>query len=290
MKILVTGSNGFIGKNIVNYLVENTEHIIICTYHNNNNNNNNNNKNKNKNKKIKYAYFDLNNIPSINFKSCGYPDMLIHCAWEGYRDIYSLNHITVNFFNSYLWIEKLISEGLKNVVCIGSAFECGLINGELNENINTKPNTSYSVAKDSLRKSLELLTKDSNVTFKWLRVFNVFGKDQHPKTLFGLLDTAILEKKTTFKMSGGEQLRDYIDIEDLAIMITRVSLQNKINGVINCCSGTPVSIRKLVEQYLVQRNVEMELDLGFYPYPEYEPMAYWGSVEKLNTVITSVYD
>lgn len=216
--------------------------------------------------------------------------MLIHCAWVDYRDIYSLSHIKVNCFNSYLWIEKLISEGLKNVTCIGSAFEYGLINGELNENINTKPNTPYSVAKDSLRKSLELLTKDRGVTFKWLRVFNVFGKGQHPKTLFGLLDTAILEKQAIFKMSGGEQLRDYIDIKDLAAMITRVSLQNKINGVINCCSGKSVSVRRLVEKYLAQRNVEMELDLGFYPYSEYEPMAYWGSVEKLNTIITSVCD
>jgi len=182
-------------------------------------------------------------------------------------------------------LKKLVSEGLSNIVCIGSAFEYGLINGELREGLDTNPTTSYSLAKDSLRKSLELLAVENEVTFKWLRVFNVFGIGQHPKTLFGLLDSAIADKQHSFKMSAGEQIRDYIDVDELAGIIVRVALQDKTNGVINCCSGTPVSIRRLVEKYLNDRGVIMNLELGFYPYPSYEPMSYWGGVEKLDKII-----
>jgi dTDP-6-deoxy-L-talose 4-dehydrogenase (NAD+) len=279
MKILVTGSSGFIGKRVVERLTKDTQNSVIRTHRNEEW------KQNLKNGSAQHVYFNLRDISSADFTSCGSPDMVIHCGWDDYRNVHSLDHIGVNFFNSYHWLKRLVEEGLSNIVCIGSAFEYGLTNGELGEELDTKPTTSYSLAKDSLRKSLELLSMENNVTFKWLRVFNVFGIDQHPKTLFGLLDSAILEKQRTFKMSGGEQLRDYIDIDVLAEMITTVALQDEINGVINCCSGNPVSIRKLVEQYLNDRGVSMELELGFYPYASYEPMSYWGGVEKVEKIM-----
>ena len=57
-----------------------------------------------------------------------------------------------------------------------------------------------------------------------------------------------------FNMSGGEQLRDYLPVEKVAEYIVKISLQDKINGVINCCSGKPISIRKLVENYIIETN------------------------------------
>ena len=86
-------------------------------------------------------------------------------------------------------------------------------------------------------------------------------------------------------MSGGEQLRDYLPVEKVAEYIVKISLQDKIGGVINCCSGEPIPIRKLVENYLIEKNKNIKLNLGYYPYPEYEPMAFWGDTNKLNKVI-----
>ncbi|GAI93187.1 unnamed protein product [marine sediment metagenome] len=86
-------------------------------------------------------------------------------------------------------------------------------------------------------------------------------------------------------MSGGEQLRDYLPVEKVAEHIVKISMQDKIGGIINCCSGKPISIGKLVENYLAEKNKNIELNLDYYPYPDYEPMAFWGDSTKLNKVI-----
>jgi len=55
-------------------------------------------------------------------------------------------------------------------------------------------------------------------------------------------------------------------------------------GIINICSGEPVSIRKLVERWLHENNWKIELNLGHYPYPDYEPMAFWGDSSRIDSI------
>ena len=86
-------------------------------------------------------------------------------------------------------------------------------------------------------------------------------------------------------MSAGEQLRDYLPIEKVAEIIVKTSIQNETIGIINCCSGKPISIRKMVEDYLAKNSFSINLNLGYYPYNDYEPLAFWGSTEKLNSLI-----
>ena len=89
-------------------------------------------------------------------------------------------------------------------------------------------------------------------------------------------------------MSGGEQLRDYLPVEKVAEDIVKIAMQNKVNGIINCCSGIPMSIRKLVENYLAERQKKIYQDLGYYLYSDYEPMAFWGDVDKLNMAFSEL--
>mgnify|MGYP001216332866 CR=1 FL=1 len=88
-----------------------------------------------------------------------------------------------------------------------------------------------------------------------------------------------------FNMSKGEQLRDYLPVEKVAEVIVNLALTKCENGIVNCCSGDPVSIQSLVEKYLQQAGVEMTLNLGHYPYPDYEPFAFWGSTKKMNEIL-----
>ena len=48
-------------------------------------------------------------------------------------------------------------------------------------------------------------------------------------------------------MSGGEQIRDYLPVEKVAEYIVSIALQTNIEGVINCCSGIPVTVKEFVE-------------------------------------------
>ena len=64
----------------------------------------------------------------------------------------------------------------------------------------------------------------------------------------------------------------------------RIAIQKKVYGIINCCSGKPVKLRTMIEDFLTTNQYHIKLNLGFYPYPDYEPMETWGSIEKLKLV------
>jgi dTDP-6-deoxy-L-talose 4-dehydrogenase (NAD+) len=113
----------------------------------------------------------------------------------------------------------------------------------------------------------------------------MYGKGQNPNSLLSQLESALEKGETTFNMSGGEQLRDYLPIEKVAEYIVKIAFKKKLNGVINCCSGVPLKVKTLVENYLRKNDKKINLNLGYYPYPDYEPMAFWGDDTKLKNII-----
>jgi hypothetical protein len=86
-------------------------------------------------------------------------------------------------------------------------------------------------------------------------------------------------------MSGGLQERDYLPVGKVADYIVEIALQQEVAGIINCCSGQPVTVKELVKDYLLQRQARISLNLGYYPYPDYEPMRFWGKNDKLKTIL-----
>jgi dTDP-6-deoxy-L-talose 4-dehydrogenase (NAD+) len=151
--------------------------------------------------------------------------------------------------------------------------------------MSSAPVTAYGLAKDTLRKSIEILHGKYRFNMKWVRLFYLYGNGQGKKTLWGQLEEAVNNNLKEFNMSLGEQLRDYISIDYAAEYITRIALQNTLTGIINCCSGKPLSVRRFVENFFNERASNMKLNLGYYPYPEFEPLAFWGNVSKLNKII-----
>jgi dTDP-6-deoxy-L-talose 4-dehydrogenase (NAD+) len=92
---------------------------------------------------------------------------------------------------------------------------------------------------------------------------------------------AIANQEKEFNMSKGEQLRDFIPVEKLANLIVKVSLNKNSYGVYNCCSGKPISVRAFVEKIIEEKKAEIKLNLGYYSYPDYEPMAFWGNNQRI---------
>ena len=156
--------------------------------------------------------------------------------------------------------------------------------GGLKEDMPALPLISYAIAKNELRKSLEALQQQHSFSFKWVRLFYMYGKGQNPNSLLSQLDKALANAEQAFNMSGGQQLRDFLAVEKATEYIVRIAFQNRVTGVINCCNGEPVTIKDFVENYLKKINQKITLNFGYYPYPDYEPMRFWGDLKKLNVI------
>lgn len=281
MKILVTGATGFVGRHVINELLK-YDHEIIATIRNKN-------AVTNFNAKIKTAELDLDNI-ELNknyFLELGAPHLLIHLAWQGLPNYKETFHVEKNLPSHIVFLKNMVDNGLQNMVVTGTCFEYGMKNGCLSEEMESDPQNAYALAKDKLRKFLEELQNKNHFNLKWIRLFYMYGKGQNPNSLLSQLEAALQNGDTVFNMSGGEQLRDYLPIEKVAEYIVNIALQNNTNGIINCCSGVPVAVKTLVENYLEEKNKKINLNPGYYPYPDYEPMAFWGDNDKLKKIIAN---
>jgi dTDP-6-deoxy-L-talose 4-dehydrogenase (NAD+) len=274
MKILVTGANGFIGRYVLKTIL-NTNHDIIAT----------STEDKCVLDNINYIPADFNIERNDYFERFSCPDALIHLAWQGLPNYNELFHLERNLWSSYRFLKNMIEGGTKNVTVIGTCFEYGLQEGCLSEELPAKPNTTYGVAKNTLRIFLEEFQKKIPFDFKWIRLFYLYGEGQNKNSILEQLKSALERGEKIFNMSGGEQLRDYLPVETVAENIVKIALQNKVQGILNNGSGTPISIRRLVEEYLKQKNKSIELNFGSYPYSTYEPHAFWSDVRKLNLAL-----
>lgn len=282
MKVLVTGATGFIGGYVVRELINQGYRVVATS------------KNPEKAKafewisQVQYIPCDLNAAQENFFQFFQQPELLIHLAWEGLPNYNDLFHLEKNLFPNYRFLKNMLEHRLKDLVVTGTCFEYGMQSGALSEDMETSPDNPYGLAKDALRKFLEQLQRKIDFDFKWIRLFYMYGKGQSLNAILSQLDRALEDGETSFNMSGGEQLRDYLPVEKVAEYIVKIAMQNKVHGIINCCSGTPISIRRLVENSLEEKQKSIHLNLGYYPYPDYEPMAFWGDATKLNTILRNI--
>ncbi len=281
MKILITGATGFIGNYTVNELLKYKEHEIIATSIDNVQEVEDLNWFKN----VTYMCCDLNDEDQNFYSLFREPDILIHLSWEGLPNFKEFYHFEKNTIKNYKFIKNMVINGLKNVNVIGTCFEYGMQSGCLSEDLPSNPITAYALGKDTLRKYIVELNKKIDFSFKWIRLFYMQGKGQSPKSILPQLDDSLDRDDEVFNMSGGEQLRDYLHVSKVAENIVKISLQKKIMGIINNCSGKPISIRKLVENHIKKRKKTIKLKLGYYNYPDHVPMAFWGNNKKLKSIL-----
>jgi dTDP-6-deoxy-L-talose 4-dehydrogenase (NAD+) len=218
------------------------------------------------------------------FARFGRPDLLVHLAWEGLPRYRERFHFESNLPRHYAFIKNLVEHGLADVTVAGTCFEYGMLEGCLTEDLPNRPDNAYALAKDTLRKFLLELRREHPFSLKWPRLFYLYGPGQSPRTLLAQLDQALETNQDSFNMSGGEQVRDYLPVEQVAARLARIACQRAVEGVINCCSGRPVTVKDLVQQHLAARGRTIRLNLGFYPYPDFEPMRFWGSTAKYDSI------
>lgn len=270
-KIAVTGATGFIGKAVVEELLFQNYKVLAIT------------RNIKKAQEIpilsgaELLETDISSPSKESIIEIAKCDGLIHLAWEGLSNYWSLVHLEENVIQHYFFIKKIVEHGLINITITGTCLEYGLKEGCLSSSMTSDPITPYALAKDTLRKFLQHLQNNLKFNLKWLRVFYVYGMDQNPKSLYPQLLRAIEGKDHAFPMSMGNQIRDFISIKDLTREILNYSLEMKGSGVFNACSGNPQTVLNFVMQQVMKMDSNIKIELGVYQIPKYEPFAFWGA-------------
>lgn len=266
-KVIVTGATGFVGQHLIPKLLQNGYDVLAIA--------------RKENKAQSFDWFDdVEFIASDISKGAKHFNInskmsLIHLAWSGLPNYNSAFHFEENLPKSYEFIKSCIQCGLSRVLVTGTCLEYGFQSGPISSDTKPFPSNPYAFAKDVLRQQLEFLAKESPFSLLWARLFYIYGKGQNAQSILSQLDTAINNDDPIFNMSYGEQLRDYLPVEAVAQQLYDLYTDKK-EGAYNICSGIPISIKRLVEERICQSNSSIKPNFGYYPYPDYEPMAFWG--------------
>lgn len=281
MKIAVTGASGFVGRHVLTALLEHQVEVVAVTR--------DIQRLSGLSDSIDVITMDIAHPEPDCFDRLGNPDVLIHLAWGGLPHYMSLHHFETELPRHYRFLKAMVAAGLPSILITGTCQEYGMQSGPLSEDLHALPGTPYSLAKDALRRQLEFLKATRPFELTWARLFYLYGEGQPESCLYRQLKGAVVRGESTFNMSVGEQIRDYLPVAEAGRMIA--SLAMAAGGkprVINICSGQPISVRRLVEQWLLTHDWKIRLNLGHYPYPDYEPMAFWGDRRRLDRFLNGI--
>lgn len=282
MRVLVTGATGFVGRHLIPELLRRGVQVTASS------------RSPGKARdfgwfsQVEYVACDITQSGNLDVSIFGRPDILVHLAWAELDDFNSRVHTDALLPAHLNFLSSMIEAGLPQCVVAGTCLEYGKTEGELRESDPARPQIAYATAKNGLRLELSRMQKSSTFKLKWVRLFYLFGQGQNPKALLAQLDQALANGDAEFDMSPGDQLRDYLPIERAAELIARVSLNSDFDGIVNCCSGEPIAVRDLVVKYLTQSRREIKLNLGRFPYPDYEAKSFWGSTARLSEITEHV--
>ncbi len=270
--VAVTGANGFIGKPLIRAL-ETIGTTVVATA-----------RTPQKAEQPKVDIGDKASWPSLFAQ--GTPTRLIHCAWSDLNDFESPVHYTEHFARHLDFLLWCIGNGILDITVAGTCYEYGCVDGQLHEDMPAQPEAAYAIAKDALRRALMHYAKSKAFTLKWARIFYVSGDAEQEKGVFKYVKEAGEKGQSSIDLSWGEQLRDYISRTDAAKFLAHFCLQNDISGIVNCCSGEPKAMRRLIESY-ARTWPSLKLNFGKLAYRDYEPMAFWGSTNRMKAVLAS---
>lgn len=281
LKVLVTGGTGFIGSNLINRLVDDGHEVYALIRPNSSNGI----KRLEKYKNIKMLYSSVENL--VKIEDLPRFDICFNLASYGVdynnQNPYEMIDGNINF------IINLIDFCNKNktnlLVNTGSCFEYGINSNEkpLKETDALNPHSLYASAKVASVIMANTYAKMKSVKLITIRPFGVYGPNEGMHRLVPQVIDCILNNKK-LDMTKGEQIRDYLFVNDLVDAYIRLSTDSrtKIYEIYNVCSSEQISIRKLVKELCKIYDYDISnFNFGNIPYRENEVMYFVGDNSKI---------
>lgn len=128
-----------------------------------------------------------------------------------------------NVFASLKLARQAAEQGVKRFLVAGSCFEYGRSAdrvGDLDVDAPLEPTLSYPTSKAAASVAFMGFARELNLHLKLLRIFQVYGTGEPVGRLWPSLRDAALTGRD-FPMSAGEQVRDFIQVEEVARQFVR---------------------------------------------------------------------
>jgi len=275
MKILITGANGYIGSNVTKQLLDQGAEVVACDIAINNIDS--------RAKIIKYNVFECSETDNA-FTMLDSPDICLHLAWRDGFVHNSHKHIQ-DLSAHYTFLTNLIDNGLKHLAVMGTMHEVGYHEGKIDENTPCNPLSQYGIAKNALRQSMILYTAQKGCLLQWIRGYYIFGDDLKNHSIFTKLTEASQRGDTTFPFTTGKNQYDFMHVNELVRQIAAVVSQDKVVGIINCCTGQPKSLAEAVEGFIADNKLAIKLNYGAFPDRPYDSPCTYGDNTKIQQIL-----
>lgn len=275
MRVLVTGANGYLGQGIVQAILNSGNEVIATDF-----------KTDLVDKRAKKVECDIFSIENP-YEYFGEPEVLLHLAWRDGFVHYSDAHIC-DLPSHYLFIKAMIEAGLKHIAVLGSMHEIGFFEGCIKEETPCSPITPYGIGKNALRELTKMLSKKQDVIFQWLRGYYIVGNSKYGCSIFSKITAAANEGKKTFPFTMGLNQFDFIDYGEFCQQVAATISQDKVNGIINICSGKPEKLADRVERFIRENGYDINLEYGAFPDRPYDSKAMWGDDSKIRLIMDNV--
>ena len=261
MKILITGGAGFIGSHLVEKLITEKNEILIID-------NLMTGKKENLSFEGNYELFidDLGSEKSLNKVTEFNPDICFHLAAQA-SVVVSLSNPALDFDHNILQpillLKTLLKTDCKKFVFSSSG---GTIFGEpvnvptSEEDFAGEPQSPYGVAKKRLNELIQIITKDTNMSYSILNFSNVFGPRQDPHGEAGVISifsNKFLSNEQPIIYGDGNQTRDYVYVLDVVEAMI-LSSRTEENLFLNIGTGNETSVNQLVQIMKDKFNSEIE--------------------------------
>jgi len=264
-RILLTGSTGFVGRQILKSLMAKGACVTVTLK-------------PDQNVPDGAYHIRTENLFSepVEFwkKNCKNHSAVIHSAWYTKHGKYlnaseNLSCLagTINLF------QGAKAAGISHFQGIGTCLEYDTTNKKLNQNkpipsnAPIHPTSAYAAAKAAAY--MALAHQSGSLSFAWSRLFNLYGEGEHPDRLVPYIHTQ-LSSGSPVKLTSGKQWRDFLDVKKAGAQIADVTLKGAV-GPLNICSGTPTTIAKLAESIALKYDRPDLIRLGAIPDRKNEP-------------------
>ena len=277
MKILVTGANGYLGQGRVRAILDAGNEVVASDL-----------KIDNVDKRAVAVAGNMFEIQEP-YKYFGKPDALLHLAWRDGFIHYSNAHID-DLPKHFAFLKAMADGGIKQIAVMGSMHEIGFFEGSINENTPCHPTTPYGIGKNALRDLTEMICKQKNIVFQWMRGYYIVGNSKVGSSIFSKITAAVDEGKKEFPFTLGQNQYDFIDYPDFCLQVAAVVGQQKEQRIINICSGRPEKLADRVERFIKDNKYDIRLQYGAFPDRPYDSKAIWGDDTKIVRIMESYKD